>query len=104
MAVTKYDGPRNNLHYGNQEYYVVNVAHPTSSSPRSFVGGLYSYSWNFEPKQCIFVGTSQGGPTGEVDDANDSVIEGSYKDYITAGPFGTNFTYAVFNDAVCPSG
>ena len=65
---------------------------------------MYNHSWKYEPKQCIFVGTSQGGPTNEVDDKNDSVIEGSYKDYITDGPFGTDFKYAVFDDAVCSSG
>ena len=103
MAVTKYEGPRNNLSHPNQEYCVVNVTHP-SSPPRSFIGAMSSMSWDYESKQCIYAGSSQGGPTGEVADADDSVIEGSYKDYITADNFGTDFKYAVFDDDVCSSG
>ena len=104
--MTEYNGSRNNLTYGDREYYVVNVTRP-SSNPRSFefVGAMYNSSWKDEPKECIFVGTNQGGPTGEVAYADDPVIEGSYVDYNTTGPFVTDFNYTVFNDTKCvPAG
>ena len=62
---------------------------------------MYNTSWRNESKPCIFVGFSQGGPTGEVADADDPVIEGSYKDYNMTRPFRTNFDYTVFDDAKC---
>ena len=76
------------------------VSHPLSS-PRSFTGVLYDLTWEFESKQCLYVGNRQGGPIGEVDDENDSVIEGSYQDYRTGGPFDTDFVYSHFDKSKC---
>ena len=62
---------------------------------------MYQMSWEFEAKQCLYVGNNQGGPIAEVVDPNDSVIEGVYKDYIIADSFGTDFKYAVFKNDTC---
>ena len=75
------------------------VSHP--SSTRSFTGVLYDLTWEFESKQCLYVGNRQGGPIAEVDDPNDSVIEGSYQDYLTEGAFVTQFAYSVFKESEC---
>ena len=60
---------------------------------------MYDLTWEFESKKCLYVGNRQGGPIGEVEDPNDSVIEGSYQDYVTGGAFMTKFTYAVFKES-----
>lgn len=37
----------------------------------------------------------------EVQDPNDPLIEGRYKDYIVDGPFATEFDYSHFNEEMC---
>ena len=86
--------------YSGDEYYTVYVDHP-KSEPRHFTGLRYPMSWEFESKECLYVGNKQGGPISEVDDPNDSVIEGDYQDYITADSFETDFKYTVFNSDMC---
>ena len=50
---------------------------------------------------CFYVGNRQGGTIREVEDPNDSVIEGSYADYMTAGDFSTEFTFSHFDEDRC---
>ena len=76
---------------------------PPHSSPRSFVGLLGSVTWEFEKRPCLYVGNSQAGPLGEDVEPNDSVIEGTYKDYEVASLFSTSFTYSQFNTGNCDS-
>ena len=43
----------------------------------------------------MYVGNSQGGPSGEFfNQLSGSVIEGSYKDYMVEGIFDTEFKYS----------
>ena len=49
---------------------------------------------------CYYVGSSQGGRSGELDD-NESVIEGKYFDYEVDGLFGYDFIYSQFQDDRC---
>ena len=100
VDVVQYTGALNEDVGSGVPFYTVNVDHPLSK-PRSFTGFLYELSWEFESKQCLYVGNNQGGPIGEVIDPNDSVIEGSYEDYITTDAFETDFKYAVFENHVC---
>ena len=75
--------------------------HP-DSSPRSFPGYLRSVSWEFfitgEQSPCLYSGTKNAGPTSEIAELSDSVIEGFYLDYTTGEPFGTNFKYSRFSN------
>ena len=96
IQIASYQGDFNFRVNSPSDYYTVTVSHP-HSEPRSFVGSLYHISWDLEEKQCLYVGNSQGGPSSETNDYDDSVIEGSYKDYVTRDLFETSFKYSVFN-------
>ena len=60
----------------------------------------YSLTWDHFHQTCYYVGNSQGGPE-KSRDQNESVIEGSYKDYETSGLFDTDFLYERFEDGIC---
>ena len=60
-----------------------------------------SVTWEFEKKPCLYVGNSQAGPLGEEVGSNDSVIEGTYKDYIVESIFSPNFKFAHIDDENC---
>jgi len=52
------------------------------------------------PGPCYYVGSSQGGRSGEMDD-NESVIEGKYFDFEVDELFGHDFIYSQFQDDRC---
>ena len=85
----------------NGSRYVINVTHPDAESSRVFTGLLYGLTWEFEEGPCFYVGNSQAGPIYEVQDPNDSVIEGSYEDYRVTDAFETNFPYSRFDESQC---
>ena len=89
MYVTEYQG--------KEDYYNVTVEHPSSKS-RSFSGFKYFLTWDYEKKDCLYAGNSQGGPSPELEDLKDSVIEGRYSEYVTDGPFETQFRYSIFKN------
>lgn len=80
--------------------YVITVKHP-DSEPRSFVGLRHEITWESEMRVCYYVGDRQAGKLGGVSEPNDSVIEGSYRDYRVDSLFATNFTYTHFNNERC---
>nr|CAI68017.1 LPS-binding protein [Suberites domuncula] len=82
------------------DHYELAVTHPDFSGTRRFVGHLLGHSWE-EKTPCFYVGNVQGGPIYEVEDPNDSVIEGKYKDYRMDGAFDTSFMYSRFDDSQC---
>ena len=49
---------------------------------------------------CYYVGSSQGGRTGEREE-NDSVIEGYYTDYEVGSLFDDDFVYSQFERERC---
>ena len=100
VTVSEYEGQTNVPGLSNEDYYTVTISHPLSK-PRSFTGHLYDFTWEFESKKCLYVGNPQGGPLDNLDDPNDSVIEGVYYQYLTQGPFKTDYYYAVFDDEKC---
>ena len=52
------------------------------------------------PGPCYYVGSSQGGRTGEREE-NESVIEGRYTDYQVSGLFDDDFAYSQFERERC---
>ena len=80
--------------------YVITVDHP-ESEPRSFVGLKSDVTWEFENRVCYYVGNTQAGKLAEVDDPNDSVIEGEYTEYKVETLFSTAFKYSHFDEGNC---
>ena len=76
---------------------------PESSSPRSFLGEFYHLKWDTSREPCLYAGNAQGGPGYEVEDPNDSIIEGDYSDYIipSGDLFETEFKYVQFDEERC---
>lgn len=100
VNIERYTGEIKEESLANADLYVVTIQHPLAPR-RQFVGLYYTLSWEFQSEPCLYVGNRQGGPIREVDDPNDSVIEGDYTNYIVAEKFGTNFQYSVFNQTTC---
>ena len=80
--------------------FIITVNSP-ESSPRSFVGLGYSVTWEFEQRPCLYVGSSQAGPLGEIVEPNDSVIEGTYKNYEVDSIFSPDFDFSRFDKTQC---
>lgn len=99
VNITKYNG---NIDGGvDTNYYIVSVNHP-KDPPRQFVGRYYDASWDSENKNCLYVGSRQGGKIREVESPNDPVIRGSYREYVVGDAFETRFAYSVFDESsVC---
>ena len=98
INVAIYNGPATDSDAGQR--YIIQVEHP-ESEPRVFTGLLAGYSWEEDDNNCFYVGNRQGGTIREVDDPNDSVIEGTYRDYQTGGDFNTAFKFSHFDDNRC---
>ena len=85
-------------------FYVVTVQPWASFSPsRSFLGTFFTRKWDNSPGPCLYVGNAQGGPSSEVKDPNDSVIEGDYTDYLipSGEMFETEYKFAQFDEERC---
>ena len=81
--------------------FVVNIAGSTGVE-RSFTGWYYPLSWEFIEDPCLYVGNRQGGPIYEVQDPNDPVIEGRYKDYRVQSAFSEeNYGFGRFDEDSC---
>ena len=77
-----------------KSYFNVTVT-PQDSKPRSTLGDTFLRTWDNSKETCVYVGNSQGGPSGEFfNQLSGSVIEGSYKDYMVEGIFDTEFKYS----------
>ena len=73
---------------------------PTHPSYRHFPAFFYQLVWDLSEDGCYYVGNGQGGPEKTHDPIN-SVIEGSYSQYIVDGLFDTQFVYEQFDESVC---
>ena len=80
--------------------YIITVLHP-NSPPRSFIGLRASVTWEFERRPCLYVGNPQAGPLEETVDPNDSVIEGTYRDYEVESLFSPDFVFSHFDETNC---
>ena len=76
------------------------MSHPASTI-RTFTAILYEHNWEFERQPCFYAGNQQAGPIAEVEDPNDSVIEGEYFDYQTEGLFTSDYKYSRFEEDRC---
>lgn len=98
IDVTLYNGPAADADIGQR--YMIQVSHP-ESDPRIFTGLLAPYTWEHDRTNCFYAGNRQGGTIQEVEDPNDSVIEGSYTDYQTDAGFSTAFKFSHFDEERC---
>ncbi len=82
--------------------YVITTNHP-DEPPRSFVGWLYPLTWEYRREYCLYAGENQAGPLYEIldDSMNSPVIFGTYRDYIVAEPYATDFNYSHFEESRC---
>ena len=71
-----------------------------ASNYRHIPARKYFLTWDHFHQTCYYVGNSQGGPE-KSRNQEESVIEGSYKDYETSGLFDTDFLYEQFEDGIC---
>ena len=78
----------------------VELYQPGHENYRHFPGLFYDLVWDRSDRGCYYVGNSQGGPELSRDPIN-SVIEGSYSQYIVDGLFDTEFVYEEFDESVC---
>ena len=67
---------------------------------RRFHALKYSLTWDRTEKECYYVGNFQGGPEF-THNPIESVIQGTYSEYMTSGLFDTSFKYQIFDDSVC---
>ena len=102
VTFTKYTGDDLPEGANTDRYYVVTVQ-PASSAARSFLGEFYHLKWDKTREPCLYAGNAQGGPSAEVQDPNDSIIEGRYRDYIIQSEdlFDTEYVYSRFNEDRC---
>ena len=89
-----------NPYFLEEELYAITL-HPAGATQRTFVAELYDQTWDYSREICLYAGSIQGGPVREITEPNDSVIQGSYKDYSVASLFGTDFVYSQFNISLC---
>lgn len=108
MTFVKYTGNDTDLPPDMLEekdnFYVVTVQPWANSSPsRSFLGLFYTQKWDNSAGPCLYAGNAQGGPSYEVKDPNDSVIEGDYFDYLipSGNMFETEYKFAQFDEERC---
>lgn len=103
VTYTKYNGSGLPQGADVDRYYVVTVEPEAPSPPRSFLGEFYHLKWDKSREPCLYVGNAQGGPSYEIEDPNDSVIEGRYREYIIASDdlFETEYVYTQFADDRC---
>ena len=83
-----------------EELYAITL-HPAGAPQRTFIAELYDQTWDYSREICFYAGSIQGGPVREITEPNDSVIQGSYRDYNVASLFGTDFVYSQFNVSLC---
>ena len=78
----------------------IELYQPDHSSYRHFPTFFYHLVWDLSEDGCYYVGNSQGGPERSRDPIN-SVIEGTYPQYIVDGLFDTEFVYEQFDEGTC---
>ena len=83
-----------------EDDFEVTVRYPGKEA-RMFVGLRSSVTWSWERKPCLYVGNTQAGPLAEVVDPNDSVIEGTYNDYVVESIFSPILKFAHIDNNNC---
>uniref|UniRef100_A0A1X7VGN5 VWFD domain-containing protein n=1 Tax=Amphimedon queenslandica TaxID=400682 RepID=A0A1X7VGN5_AMPQE len=88
--------------FDQTQLYTIQVS-PVGGTSRQFIGELYQRSWDRSFRPCLYVGSSQGGKLKDIPGPSDSVIEGSYIDYLVPGLLATDFKFSRFKNSFCPS-
>ena len=84
----------------DENYYIVTVDPPDSRS-RRFLSLRFTRVWDNSPRVCFYAGSGQGGRSGMLPEADDSVIEGNYREYLVEDLYAHVFTYAEFEYQRC---
>lgn len=83
--------------------YVVNITSSFTGENRHYTGRLYELTWSFDNGPCLYVGNRQAGPSYQVRDPNDPVIEGDYVKYSVPDMFSEDgFMFGLFQEDNCP--
>lgn len=100
---TKFNGTGLDTGFDASRYYVVTVESASGGPSRSFLGEFYHLKWDKSREPCLYAGNAQGGPSYEVEEPNDSVIEGRYREYIISNEdlFETRYMYSQFEEDRC---
>ena len=90
-------------YFDSDKLYLVTIEDPISLiKKREFIGELSKRTWDKSLRSCLYVGSSQGGKQTDIPGPKDSVIEGTYSEYIVSdGILGTSFTFSKFDKTVC---
>ncbi len=89
--------------YDPDKLYLVTIKDPISLvQKKQFIGELSKRSWDKSLRSCLYVGSSQGGRLTDIPGPKDSVIEGTYSDYIVSdGLLGSFFEFSKFDTTIC---
>ncbi|CAI8020901.1 hypothetical protein GBAR_LOCUS12460 [Geodia barretti] len=79
----------------------VQIFKPDQKNYRRFPAELSQLTWDRSRQYCYYAGDSQGSSERVNQDPTQSVIEGVWTNYVTSGPFDTNFKYKRFEDNHC---
>lgn len=78
------------------KFYVITFTQ-SDGNVRKVPAKLHSRTWSSsQVSPCLYAGDSEGGYLFEVEEPNDSLLEGSYQDYVMATMFSTNYKYSKF--------
>lgn len=100
ITVSEFTGTLFDTSDNNVNRYTMSVNHPTSPQ-RNFAAILYGVDWESRRNPCFYAGNQQGGPIYEVEEPNDSVIEGDYEEYRVSDAFDPQFKYSKFVEGLC---
>ena len=79
--------------------YTITVNYP--GQLRQFVGFLYPLTWEFDERQCLYVGMGREVQLMKLITPNDPVLQGEYTDYIIDDLYGTDFAFGHFVSSAC---
>ena len=99
MTVEKYEGELQPLPSNPEDFYQLSLG--SDAAKREFLAEVFRRTWDKREIECLYAGNAQGGSSGIVvgaDGPDDSVIEGTYKEYQVDGVFATAWKYAQFNE------
>ena len=88
------------VYNANKKRYIVTVS-PVDKPARRFISDKFQRTWDKSKRTCFYAGNSQGGRSGELKAADDSVIEGRYSDYRVSSLYAHEYTYAEFDADRC---
>lgn len=100
ILISEFTGTLFDVSDARDDRYTITVQHP-SCPQRRFSAILLEVDWEFKQNPCFYAGNQQGGPIYEVEEPNDSVIEGDYENYRVLGDFSSEFAFSRFNEAMC---